>query len=375
MAKSITQYNIFLASPSDVKSEREAVEEVIKELNLSSAAANEINLRLIRWETDVYPAFADYSQEVINSQINDDYDIFIGIMWSKFGSPTKNSDSGTKEEFLRAHKKWEADRTSVKIMIYFNNSPIPQDDLDIEQFKAVREFKKEVADKGGIYTEYKDSEEFKQLLRIHLNKVISEFVRPKTGIADIKHLENKIEDELDDELGLFESLDISNDSFSELTIVTEKITSYLNELTGRMNRRTEQIDKIMVKTPDVQLKEAPRIINLAAQDLLNFVDRTQIEIPIFKELFEKGIKAFSNAYTIWSTFEPEKFDDIKENIVTLEGGLQTGIDGMTSLMIEIQKLPKITTPIIKASKAAVKVSNDLIKEFEFALQLTKEFHK
>ena len=52
-----------------------------------------------KWEKDVFPAFGEDSQDVINKQIGTDYNIFVGIMWKKFGTPTSRAESGTEEEF------------------------------------------------------------------------------------------------------------------------------------------------------------------------------------------------------------------------------------------------------------------------------------
>ncbi|PYL26201.1 MAG: hypothetical protein DMF37_02915 [Verrucomicrobia bacterium] len=41
------------------------------------------------------------AQDVINHQLAE-YDIFLGIMSCRFGSPTKRAHSGTEEEFNRA---------------------------------------------------------------------------------------------------------------------------------------------------------------------------------------------------------------------------------------------------------------------------------
>ena len=38
-------------------------------------------------------------QQIINSQVSDEYDIFIGILWTRFGTPTERAGSGTEEEF------------------------------------------------------------------------------------------------------------------------------------------------------------------------------------------------------------------------------------------------------------------------------------
>src|SRR5687768_17874850 len=55
----------------------------------------EIRLELVSWETHTYPAFGDDAQAVINDQIADDYDISIGIMWTRDRKSTRlNSSHG-----------------------------------------------------------------------------------------------------------------------------------------------------------------------------------------------------------------------------------------------------------------------------------------
>lgn len=53
---------------------------VVKELNLTVGSEAGVRLELIRWETDAYPGFGSESQAVIDQQVGDDYDIFIGIV-------------------------------------------------------------------------------------------------------------------------------------------------------------------------------------------------------------------------------------------------------------------------------------------------------
>ncbi|NAR65199.1 hypothetical protein GPS57_15750 [Acinetobacter haemolyticus] len=80
--------NVFLASPSDVAYERDVIQNIINELNKTWSKNLNLRLELLRWETDVIPNFGEYSQDVINQQIGNNYDIFIGLLWSRFGMPT-----------------------------------------------------------------------------------------------------------------------------------------------------------------------------------------------------------------------------------------------------------------------------------------------
>ena len=91
-----------MASPGDVKEERERLERIVTELNRSWADSLEIEIELVRWETHAFPGFSTDAQATINAQLGDDYEIFIGLLWSRIGTPSPRARSGTMEEFERA---------------------------------------------------------------------------------------------------------------------------------------------------------------------------------------------------------------------------------------------------------------------------------
>src|SRR5690349_22389526 len=101
MGDHFIKLSVFVASPNDVREERDRIQRVVEEFNLGIAKAQGLILELIRWETHAWPDIGDDAQDVINRQIPIP-DIFIGILWKRFGTPTKRADSGTQEEFERA---------------------------------------------------------------------------------------------------------------------------------------------------------------------------------------------------------------------------------------------------------------------------------
>ena len=107
MARTITLFKIFVASPSDLNDERNLIADIVDELNLSFLNKSDVKIELVKWETHANPGVEDYSQKVINTDIGDDYDIFIGLMWSKFGTRTQEYGSGTEEEFNNAYTKYK----------------------------------------------------------------------------------------------------------------------------------------------------------------------------------------------------------------------------------------------------------------------------
>src|SRR5262245_43095503 len=82
---------IFASSPGDVQEERAHLTTVVNELNETIAIVapeKKLSLELIRWETHAAPGLhVGGAQGSVSAQIPE-YDIFIGIMWKRFGTPT-----------------------------------------------------------------------------------------------------------------------------------------------------------------------------------------------------------------------------------------------------------------------------------------------
>jgi hypothetical protein len=165
---------VFVASPGDVAVEREALAKVVGELNVvlqTLVPEKGIHLDLLRWETHVYPAMGR-PQEVINNQIQD-YDIFIGIMWKKFGTPTGEAESGTEEELNIAFNNWSRFKRP-HILFYFCQAPFPppRTEAEAEQLVKVVRFREKLS-KEGLLWEYDKSSSFADAVRAHLIAVVA----------------------------------------------------------------------------------------------------------------------------------------------------------------------------------------------------------
>jgi hypothetical protein len=164
----------FIASPSDTNNERQICDKVLDELNKSLGDIYQFRLEPIKWETDTRPSFGTDGQDVINKQIGDNYNIFIGIMWKKFGTPTGRAGSGTEEEFQRAYERFKGD-PNLEIAFYFNTEPPESiDDIDPIQFAKVKAFKSQIHSLGGLTWPYKGVLDFEQHLRRHLTKYLNQ---------------------------------------------------------------------------------------------------------------------------------------------------------------------------------------------------------
>ena len=78
-----------------------------------------IRVELLRWESNVASQIADGPQPVVNKQI-ESYDIFIGLLAKRFGTPTAVAQSGTEEEFRRAYElRPQLTRGTVVLVVAF----------------------------------------------------------------------------------------------------------------------------------------------------------------------------------------------------------------------------------------------------------------
>jgi hypothetical protein len=175
---------VFLASPSDVQPERESLARLIADINdvlTFLAPEPRISLELVRYETHAYPDVGQ-PQEVINRQIPIDYDIFIGVMWRRCGTPTKTEKSGTIEEFRRAYEQ-RRQSSLPKIMFYFCDEPIPMPSRDdLKQLEEVVKFRSELAS-IGLTQSYPRHEQFGEFVRGGLLRAIRDLINDTAAVT------------------------------------------------------------------------------------------------------------------------------------------------------------------------------------------------
>jgi len=108
----------------------------------------------------------DRPQEIINRQLLTDCDLLIATFWTRIGSPTGKSSSGTVEEIEEHLAKGKP------AMIYFSDTPVRPDSIDESQYQTLKEFKNKCRQQGLIES-YESIEEFKEKFRRQLAQTIN----------------------------------------------------------------------------------------------------------------------------------------------------------------------------------------------------------
>jgi len=156
-----------VASPSDTTSERGICKKVIGEVNKSLGMKLGFFLETRMWEEDTHPSMGEYPQAVVNEQLGSDYDMFVGIMRQRFGTPTNVAGSGTEEEFNRAHDRHK-NGEEVKIMFYFCTEAVQMDSVDLDEAQRIKAFRQQLGSNGALYDTFNSTDEFEEKFRRHL---------------------------------------------------------------------------------------------------------------------------------------------------------------------------------------------------------------
>jgi hypothetical protein len=176
---SATVITVMIASPGDVQQEREAIRGVIHEWNAIHARDRKVVLLPTAWETNSAPSMDDRAQGVLNKQLLSNCDLLVGVFWSRLGTPTGTSKSGTMEEIETHLAKGKP------ALIYFSRAPIPQHMIDDKQRRALQAFEDSLRPRGLLH-EYHDVKNFNSDFSRHLSITMNQRFSPQIPVSNDK---------------------------------------------------------------------------------------------------------------------------------------------------------------------------------------------
>lgn len=163
MPKNVTQYDLMISCPGDIKEEIEVIEKVVQKFNDQFSDTLGISIRTRHWRKNSYPQSGGKPQALLNEQFVLNCDAAVALFWTRFGTPTDQYDSGTEEEIeimLDAGKQ---------VFVYFSEKPVPPSEMDNEGYAKVQALKRKYRDRG-IYFDYSTVEEFERIFYAHLTQ-------------------------------------------------------------------------------------------------------------------------------------------------------------------------------------------------------------
>jgi methyl-accepting chemotaxis protein len=369
MPHQVKAITIFLSSPGDVASERKKIIQEINAWNQRNLRSSGISFQPLTWEDAVSSDIGAYSQEVINRQIGN-YDVFLGLMWGRFGTKTAVAESGTEEEYLGALERSQSGQL-MKLCFLFRNDSIAINEIDIEQLSKVRDFKVAVQRSGVLYGEYEgDLALSRQIIKI-LDSIAIHFKEDSIdGAPGINLPKNpmsigrviNVEDDEEDN-GLFEFEDNLHNAVERFLVLNEKWTSSLRDLGNYVETRTEQLNRIAIYGRDRsafrdeiglisnKLNEYSKGVSTYIDEVINSLDQTGSNV--------EAISEFSLEFT------PESERSSLENtIIPVLDSINYAIKNMESLNSTIASLPRMSKSFNRARSEAYQLHERYIAKLK-----------
>ncbi|MBK6867841.1 MAG: DUF4062 domain-containing protein [Burkholderiales bacterium] len=181
-----TTFNVMIASPGDVASERAIARDVVYEWNAVNSSSRKIVLLPIGWETHSSPEMGLPAQAIINKQVLSKCDLLVGIFWTRIGTPTEDHLSGTVEEIEKHIGQGKP------AMLYFSSQPVAMEMVDLDQIQRLKTFK-ESCRTQGIYEGYDSHSEFKDKFYRHLQLKVNEHPLFFSNVGDAQFEHELIE--------------------------------------------------------------------------------------------------------------------------------------------------------------------------------------
>ena len=177
-----TTFNVMIASPGDVASERAMIRDAVYEWNAVHSISRKIVLLPVGWETHSSPDMGASAQEVINLQVLEKCDLLVGVFWTRIGTPTERHISGTVEEIEEHIAKGKP------AMLYFSSQPVVMDSVDLDQFHNLKSFKASCLSRGLCET-YDNYSEFKEKFYRHLQIKLNQHSLFQINASNQQHTE------------------------------------------------------------------------------------------------------------------------------------------------------------------------------------------
>lgn len=411
MAQHLTQLTIFFSGTSETEAECAALKTVVEELNRILTDSHRISLKVISWPDDFRPGVNQDPQSELNRQVQGRYDIYIGVLGSKFGTPTPRAGSGTEEEFQLAISQFLQDTTSIRVFFYFKRASQDPFSINIEELKKVQQFRSELPQKGVVYMDFKDTINFVEMVKKHICQLIidewkGDAWKPVELLSALQKSEIKVTEEdkeprqqpkgeekpttivsedfntsSEEEVGYFDLIEEFYAAVNSLTSVMTDMAEYTKQIGEQLNVHTESANRLLEKygnktkvggsrESQKYLSEAKDVVNSAARDLDSYTKKMIPHVSALKTDIGMMLNRFHDAYSFtdkqFEMTEEQKSKDVeglREFIATME----SVVGQITVFQVTITNLPALTIQFNKARKHAAAILGALIAEIKIAI--------
>ena len=184
--KNSIELNVFISCPGDLENEKQAIIKYINDYKNRYERDYEITLNPIDWKKDLKKSERRI-QTAANKRLEES-NIYIGMMWTKFGSDTGLMKSGTLEEYIYAFQKMERDN-NIEILILFKNFTVDYKNSskeEINEFLEIKEFRDKLIENNFSPIDFDDTEDLIEKVSKQLDFIFTDWRKEHPETVETK---------------------------------------------------------------------------------------------------------------------------------------------------------------------------------------------
>ena len=368
--RTVSLVRVLACFPSDVREEAELLDSICDELNRILGPTHALNLQVVRWDRDVRAGSARDGQTFVNEQLNDDFDILVGVFWQRIGTPTPRAMSGSAEEIERALERANRSGGLPLVMIYFKGALVDPTRLDLQQLGALKEFKRNLEHRGVVTKSFIDGTAFESLLRIDLAHAANDVVTlTKTSKAPPQTTSTPPHDEDDDDVpGFLDLLDTYEEAMQrshELMAEQTKAIDYLSEA-GVFD--AEQIRKATASRDRRAMRE---ILERSAAVWNDYSAKSDERVAKLDKVTDDAFGALSSGLALGDPASTEARSSLRDSLIRLAETLNRSAASAKSFRDTISRFPRVTSELNRAKSRLMKSLDKWTFSFENRAKLVR----
>ncbi len=381
MVKTVQEFSVFISCPSDVADERDVVIEAIEQIN-NLRARGGIRIRPVFWENDVSTELGDRPQAIVNRQIGNEYDVYLGIMCAKFGTATGEAASGTEEEFRLAFMRKQEAPNEIEVLFYFKDARHSRDEIDPDQFAAVTAFKKELLP-AGVLGKIENLGQFRTRVLKDLTEAIHRLSSQsqtapnerEATLSEHSAADETSESEVEDELGVFELNEAVEDGFGEVSDLTSELVTAMDRLGTRIRSQTSEIETIPQNSSRENRRAIERSLDRISRELSSYAETIDGTVPNMEIAMQSAMEAMQSLVVISNEDQLVNEGESEDLAITISEMHET----LTSVRAQIadfysslNAIPRLTRQLRQSKRRASLATVRLMEFFDNSLTQTEE---
>lgn len=366
-----------MASPGNLNEDRKKVFDIVKYINLDSGQREGFVAEIVSWETHTRPAAGEYPQAVINDQFPDDIDIFIGMMGTYFGTPTKHWGSGTEEEFRIAYESWKKTKTP-EIMFYFSDAISSLSQIDPEQLSKRNSFRKDIEGLGIYYFVYTDVTEFQFDLYRHISSAIRDVLKnkvvgksaeaiPQESAVNLKNYNELLTQ--DPLVNAISMLDNAADHLEAYSRLQSALTADIGRLARKLTKESRNIERA---TRNGKLQKVQKSFDSIYDGMNEYSKKLATKIPKFSIEFSGSIMASLRAVKLVkdNNLEDEMpLTGFGSSIAEMRTSLVSLVEVTSSVESSFDEWPENILDIKIQKQIVIALHKDLVSSLHKSIEL------